>query len=185
MTKAKWITLIFFVTLAMPAFFTFAQDAGKTEENTSSDNTATATSIESKVEETQAQIQQKLASIAQTADGIYSYNPAGKPDPFRPFVEIDKKKEPPKKEGKKELDLSIFPLQRVGTENFRVVGIAGDEARRVAVVEDSAKKFYPVFKGTRIGTKNGRVVEIMADRVIVEEREDNKVKRVILKLRKD
>ncbi len=185
MTKAKWITLIFFVTLAMPAFFTFAQDAEKTEENTSSDTAATATSIESKVEETQAQIQQKLASIAQTADGIYRYNPAGKPDPFLPFVEIDKKKEAPKKDVKKEQDFSIFPLQRVGTENFRVVGIAGDPARRVAIVEDSAKKFYPLFKGTHIGTKSGRVIEIMADRVIVEEREDNKVKRVILKLRKD
>lgn len=183
MTKIKWIAIIFFATLVLPAFFTFAQDAEKPGENTSPD--AAPTSIESKVEETQAQIQQKLASIAQTADGIYSYNPVGKPDPFRPFVEIDKKKEAPKKEAKKDLDLSIFPLQRVGTENFRVVGIAGDEARRVAVVEDSAKKFYPLFKGTRIGTKSGRVIEIMADRVIVEEREDSKVKRVILKLRKD
>ncbi|MBN1474940.1 MAG: pilus assembly protein PilP [Syntrophaceae bacterium] len=183
MTKVKRIILIFFATLVMPAFFIFAQDAEKTAENNSPDTTPA--SIESKVEETQAQIQQKLASIAQTADGIYSYNPAGKPDPFRPFIEIDKKKEAPKKEAKKELDFSIFPLQRVGTENFRVVGIAGDEARRVAVVEDSAKKFYPLFKGTRIGTKNGKVIEIMADRVIVEEREENKAKRVILKLRKD
>lgn len=182
MTKAKWIAIIFFVILVMPAFFTFAQDAEKTEENTSPDTTTT--SIETKVGETQAQIQQKLASIAQTADGIYSYNPAGKPDPFRPFVEIDKKPETKKAEPKKE-DLSIFPLQRVGTENFRVVGIAGDEARRVAVVEDSSRKFYPLFKGTRIGTKSGRVIDIMADRVIVEERENNKAKRVILKLRKD
>ncbi len=184
MTKAKFIAIIFSASLVLPAFFTFAQDAEKTKENTSSNTTATATSIESKAEETQAQIQQKLTSIAQTAEGIYSYNPAGKPDPFRPFVEIDKKPEAKKAEPKKE-DLSIFPLQRVGTENFRVVGIAGDEARRVAVVEDSSRKFYPLFKGTRIGTKNGKVIEIMADRVIVEEREENKAKRVILKLRKD
>ncbi|OGP89976.1 MAG: hypothetical protein A2031_06560 [Deltaproteobacteria bacterium RBG_19FT_COMBO_43_11] len=66
-----------------------------------------------------------------------------------------------------------------------MVGIAGDHIRRVAIVEDVAKKFYPLFKGTFIGLKNGRVVEIMSDRVIVEEREAKIAKRVILKLRKD
>src|SRR4030043_500243 len=88
-------------------------------------------------------------------------------------------------EGDKKDMSSIFPLQRAATEKFRVVGIAGDQLRRVAIVEDTAKKFYPLFKGTYIGLKNGRVVEIMADRVIVEEREEETAKKIILKLRKD
>jgi len=178
LSKLLIVLMIFF----MSAFLSFAQnnEEGTDEAKPSVDTTDT--------EETQAKIQQKLASIAQMTDGSYSYNPAGKPDPFRPFVEIETKKVETKKEAKDEKKdvSSIFPLQRVGTENFRVVGIAGDEFRRVAIVEDSSKKFYPLFKGTHIGTRSGRVIDIMTDRVIVEERgDDNKTKRVILKLRKD
>jgi type IV pilus assembly protein PilP len=102
-------------------------------------------------------------------------------DPFRPFVEIEVATK--KKEEKKDLS-SIFPLQRAETEKFRVVGIAGDQMRRVAIVEDVAKKFYPLFTGTHIGLHNGKVIEIMADRVIVEEQESKKAKRIILKLHK-
>jgi type IV pilus assembly protein PilP len=115
----------------------------------------------------------------------YSYNPVGKPDPFLPFImsEILEKKKVEKKE--KEAVFSIFPLQRAEAERYRVVGIAGDKDHRVAVCEDAAKKFYPLLIGTRIGLHNGKVVEIMADRVIVEEIENKKAKRIILKLRKN
>jgi type IV pilus assembly protein PilP len=120
------------------------------------------------------------ATVAPAADA-YNYNPVGKPDPFRPFIVVEVVE---KKIEKKE-PLSIFPLQRAETDRYRVVGIAGDEDHRVAIAEDTAKKFYPLLKGTRIGLLNGKVVEIMADRVIVEEYEGNKAKRVILKLRKN
>ena len=76
-------------------------------------------------------------------------------------------------------------MQRAETDTYKVVGIAGDENHRVAIAEDAAKKFYPLLVGTRIGLRNGKVVEIMADRVIVEEYEGKKAKRVILKLRKN
>lgn len=89
-----------------------------------------------------------------------------------------------KAEVKKDVS-SIFPLQREEVEKFRVVGIAGDQNRRVAVVEDAAKKFYPLFIGTHIGVNKGKVLEILADRVIVEEYETSKAKRIILKLRKN
>ncbi|MCX5849461.1 MAG: pilus assembly protein PilP [Deltaproteobacteria bacterium] len=112
----------------------------------------------------------------------YSYNPSGKPDPFRPFIVVETV--PQKKSEKKEA-VSMFPLQRAATENYRVVGIAGNGEHRVAIAEDSSKKFYPLFPGTRIGLNNGKVIEIMADRVIVEEYEGKKAKRVILKLRKN
>jgi type IV pilus assembly protein PilP len=118
----------------------------------------------------------------------YEYNAAGKPDPFKPFMET----EPVLKTNKeKEEDLKkktparsgyISPLQRADIGQFRLLGIAGDENRRTAIVEDGvAKKYYPLFVGTYIGLNGGRVAAILRDRVVVEERtetRDKKTKRV-------
>lgn len=112
----------------------------------------------------------------------YSYNPMDKPDPFKPFIDIDKVE---KKKAEKKAPDSIFPLQRAEADSYRVVGIAGTPEKRVAIVEDAAKKFYPIVKGTRIGLYDGKVIEITDDRVVVEEYEDKKARRVILKLRKN
>jgi len=126
-------------------------------------------------------------SDLQTAPA-YRYNPAGKPDPFKPFIEreiaVKKKLEMPKPP-------SIFPLQREPVEHFRLVGIAGND-RRIGMVQDAKEKFYPIFIGTQIGMHGGRVVQILADRAIVEENiktdaktKQLKTKRITLKLRKD
>src|SRR5665811_230267 len=64
----------------------------------------------------------------------------------------------------------ISPLQRADIDTFLLVGIAGDQNGRTAIVEDkAAKRFYPLFMGTHIGKNGGRVAAILADRVIVEE----------------
>jgi len=125
------------------------------------------------------------APLALNPKETYSYNPFGKPDPFKPFIEIETAEKKKKEERKTQAATSIFPLQRQDTENYRVVGIAGDQDHRVAIVEDEAKKFYPLHKGTRIGLNNGKVVDILQDRVIVEEYEEGKAKRVTLKLHKN
>ena len=124
----------------------------------------------------------QIAKAVQSSENTYSYNPLSKPDPVRPF--IDEELVTQKKEEKKDLS-SIFPLQRAEVDKFRVVGISGDDQRRIAVVEDATKKFYPIFIGTHIGIHNGKVTEILPDRVIVAEHEKDKVKRIILKLRKN
>lgn len=117
----------------------------------------------------------------------YKYNPVGKPDPFKPFIDLEIK-------ARKQLDmlkaLPINPLQRAGVEQFRLVGIAVNEHSRIAMVTDVKGKFYPIFVGTYIGLNNGRVVEIRADRVIVEEKgkaetKRAKIKRITMKLRKE
>jgi Tfp pilus assembly protein PilP len=177
MIKFKLIMFNILISFFVATFFAFAQEGEKSSDP--------ASSVTAPVE-TKAAIQKIATSITQTAGDSYDYNPTGKPDPFRPFMEIDAKKIVEKKDDKKTTSSSIFPLQRAATERFKVVGIAGDQIRRVAIVEDAAKKFYPLFKGTYIGLKNGRVVEIMVDRVIVEERgEENIAKKIILKLRND
>ena len=122
-------------------------------------------------------------AVAPASIDNYSYDPSGKPDPFKPFIVIDVIAV--KQQVLKKAETSMFPLQRAETEKYRVVGIAGDKDHRVAIAEDATKKFYPLFIGTHIGLYNGKVIEIMADRVIVEEYETKKATRVILKLRKN
>jgi Tfp pilus assembly protein PilP len=123
-----------------------------------------------------------LPAAALPATPTYQYNAAGKTDPFKPFMETD-----PALKTKKEEDLrkktstqsgSISPLQRKDIGQFRLVGIAGDQNRRVAIVEDGvAKKFYPLFVGTYIGLNGSRVAAILPDRVIVEEKTEKQAKK--------
>lgn len=115
----------------------------------------------------------------------YRYNPVGKPDPFKPFIDRElavlKKAKP----------LPMSPLQRASISEFKLVGISGDDKTRKAVVQDVKGKVYPIFIGTYIGLNHGRVAEIRADRVIVEEkaessaRKKTKANRITIKLRRE
>ena len=68
----------------------------------------------------------------------YIYLPAGKPDPFKPFMETDlvlkKKKEENLLKKTVAKGRPISPLQQVEIEQLRLVGIAGDDqdARRLS-----------------------------------------------------
>jgi type IV pilus assembly protein PilP len=148
-----------------------------------------ACATEKKVTATKVPEQKEIATVTAElkAAPAYRYNPVGKPDPFKPFMDVDTS-------AKKKLEMqkapSINPLQRAGVEQFKLVGIAGDEISRIAMVTDVKGKFYPIFVGTYIGLHNGRVVEILADRVIVEETikadaKHAKTKRMSMKLRKE
>jgi type IV pilus assembly protein PilP len=119
----------------------------------------------------------------------YVFRAADKSDPFKPFMETN-----PALKKKQEEELSkqlakksgfVSPLQKADIGQFRLVGIAGDENRRTAVVEDGvAKKFYPLFIGTYIGLNAGRVAEILPDRVIVEEPAEKPTKTKKAKIRR-
>jgi len=125
----------------------------------------------------------------------YSYNRVGKADPFKPFMETDpvvKTKRQDEQKKKVTVDAgAISPLQRLDIGQFRLMGIAGDQKRCVAIVEDgAAKRYYPLFVGTFIGMNGGRVAAILPDRVIVEEKADKdakkaKIRRVTMMLHKD
>ncbi|MHB9096778.1 MAG: pilus assembly protein PilP [Syntrophales bacterium] len=119
----------------------------------------------------------------------YRYQAEGKADPFVPFMELDpavkkQKEEALKKRAALQQKSPVSPLQQAEIGRFHLVGIAGDEQSRMAIVTDGvAKKYYPLFVGTNIGLNGGRVVSILPDRVIVEERfqdqtETKKVRKV-------
>ncbi len=110
------------------------------------------------------------AAGAETAPAKeFAYNPVGKPDPFKPFIEA----EIAARKRAEELrikNLPLSPLQRSEVETFRLEGIAGSEKKRTALLKDPVSgKYFIVEAGTPIGTRKGRVATILPDRVIVAE----------------
>jgi type IV pilus assembly protein PilP len=129
----------------------------------------------------------------------YIYVPTGKSDPFKPFLETDlalkkKMEEEQMKKAAAAKGRPISPLQQMEIDQLRLVGIAGSDQGRTAIVEDGvSKKHYPLFVGTYIGMNDGRIVSIRPDRVIIEERlpgqspkaKNPKVKRITVMLHKE
>ncbi|HEY5497252.1 MAG TPA: pilus assembly protein PilP [Syntrophales bacterium] len=129
----------------------------------------------------------KAAPAAATVpQAAYTFNPAGKPDPFKPFVEADLAFRKRLELGKNK-KIPLSPLQRAGVENFKLLGIAGSQAKRTALVRDAAGKTYTLSLGTHIGLYNGKVVDIRSDRVVVEEPSLKKAKarKIEMKLRRE
>ena len=92
----------------------------------------------------------------------YAYNPAGKPDPFKPFIQFTATKAGAK-------GVPLTPLQRYETSQLKLVAIIAAREGNVALVEDSAGKGYFLKKGTAIGMSDGKVTQILKDRVVIQE----------------
>ncbi len=120
-----------------------------------------------------------------------------RPDPFKPFVDLER--ETAAKKGAaaggaaktKVKTVPLSPLQRISLDQFKLLGSAGDERRRTAVVEameGGKKKYFSLRVGTLIGQNGGKVVEVGLDRIVVEEREEiapgkTKANRITLRIR--
>ena len=98
---------------------------------------------------------------AKKEDPEFSYNPVGKADPFRPFIQLTPEKMP--KSG------FLTPLQKYDISQLRLVAIITLPEGNVALVEDQQGKGYFLKRGTAIGRHDGKVKAIHKDRVIVEE----------------
>ncbi|MDQ5984691.1 MAG: hypothetical protein CSYNP_00387 [Syntrophus sp. SKADARSKE-3] len=139
---------------------------------------------------------QPAAQPATSSPLIFNFDPHGKPDPFKPFVDAEialKKKqleEQLKKQKKKQAVLPLSPLQRAGIEQFKLVGIAGNNISRKAIIQDMNGKFYPIAIGMLIGLNRAKVVEIRESSVLLEEplaggSKTPKKKFIEMKLRKE
>ena len=91
----------------------------------------------------------------------YTYNPVGKADPFRPFIQLTPAKGPSK--------IPQTPLQKYDISSLKLVAIIAAPEGSVGLVEDSAGKGYFLKKGTLVGKNDGKVMRILKDRVIIEE----------------
>ena len=92
----------------------------------------------------------------------YSYNPAGKPDPFKPFIQLT----PVKRVSGR---LPLTPLQKFDVSQLKLVAIISTPEGNIALVEDATGKGYFIKKGTLVGKNDGKVTKILKDKVIIEE----------------
>jgi type IV pilus assembly protein PilP len=93
----------------------------------------------------------------------YVYNPSGKPDPFKPFIQLTTVKDSSR-------TVPLTPLQRYEINQLKLVAIiTAPDGNHIALVEDSSGKGYFVKKGTWIGNNDGKVTKILRDKVLVEE----------------
>jgi len=90
----------------------------------------------------------------------FSYDPEGKPDPFKSYVR--------QLVAIQQADLSS-PLQRFDLSQLTVTGIVWSAERPRALIEDPSGKGYVVQTGAAIGKNRGRIVQIGDNRVIVKE----------------
>jgi type IV pilus assembly protein PilP len=123
----------------------------------------------------------------QQQEEVYHYNPEGRIDPFKPFIDLEAAAK--KKAGQTKV-LPLNPLQRLGIEQFKLVGVIEDSRGRRAMVQDATGKFYSLVQGTPIGLNKGRVAKILKDSVIVNEKvvtDEGKIqsRNQIMKLRQD
>jgi type IV pilus assembly protein PilP len=91
----------------------------------------------------------------------YSYNPAGKPDPFKPFIQLASARG-----GSKAV---LTPLQKFDISQLKLVAIITAPGGNIALVEDVTGKGYFLKRGTWIGKNDGKVTKILKDKVIIEE----------------
>ena len=91
----------------------------------------------------------------------YFYNPTGKPDPFKPFVQLASRG------GSRTVPAT--PLQKFDISQLKLVAIITTSEGNIALVEDATGKGYFLKKGTWIGKNDGRVTKILKDTVIIQE----------------
>jgi type IV pilus assembly protein PilP len=92
---------------------------------------------------------------------VYSYNPAGKRDPFSPLIV---------KEDHKALTGERPPLERYNIYEFKLSGIVWGGFGYSAMVEGPDGKGYFVHVGTIIGQNKGIVKKITQYTMVIDEK---------------
>jgi type IV pilus assembly protein PilP len=92
----------------------------------------------------------------------YTYTPVGKPDPFKPFLQLTSVRDASR-------SMPQTPLQKYEISQLKLVAIIATREGNIALVEDSVGKGYFLRRGTSIGKNEGKVAKILKDRVVIEE----------------
>ncbi len=100
-------------------------------------------------------------AMEQKPQTVYSYNPAGKRDPFSPIII---------KEDRKALTGERPPLERYSINEFKLAGIVWGGFGYSAMLEGPDGKGYFVHVGTAIGQNKGMVKKITQHTMVIEEK---------------
>lgn len=90
----------------------------------------------------------------------YVYNPIGKRDPFRSFLNLGERDDG---------DIPLTRLQRFEIDQYQLVGIIWGIDRPRALVEDPEAVGHVMEVGTYIGKNWGKVTQITSTEVVVTE----------------
>ena len=101
------------------------------------------------------------AKVEEKAVPAYSYNAAGRRDPFAPLIT---------KAENREKASARPPLERYNISEFRLTGIVWGGFGYNAMIESPEGKGYFVRVGTIIGPNKGTVTKITRENVVIEER---------------
>jgi type IV pilus assembly protein PilP len=107
--------------------------------------------------------EERASAIQPVPDDRPPYDPAGKRDPFKPFIRLmDLPAAGP-------APMVVPPLQRYPLDQFRISGIVWMSGKPQAVVVDPEGNTYFLGDGDRIGNKQGEIVEVRENGLLVEE----------------
>jgi type IV pilus assembly protein PilP len=108
---------------------------------------------------------------AQPLAAAFTYDPAGKPDPFIPLVsEVPISGQRTDVPAAPEAE-DLAPLQKYDLSELKLVAIIiRDDNLSTAMVEDKAGYGYILKQGMLIGKNNGIIRQITPDSIVVEEK---------------
>jgi len=121
----------------------------------------------------------------------YTYDPKGKPDPFKPLIAEKTEGAPAKQKPSVEAALEASaPLERMDLGQLKLVAVIWNISDPRGMVEDDTGRGYILSIGTPIGKNRGKVTQISSSGVLVTEKfEDStgkfKSRQVTLKLYPD
>jgi len=96
-------------------------------------------------------------AAARAAKAAYRYTAANKPDPFRPYLFVGKKRD------------VTSPLQKYDLGQITLKAVIWGVADARAMVEDPTGKGYVIAMGSDIGKNSGKVIKIEDRKVLVRE----------------
>jgi type IV pilus assembly protein PilP len=111
--------------------------------------------------------------VIQPSPEGYTYDPAGRRDPFKPYGQSQQSQVViPQKEDREEPEkppMPTDPLQMYDVSQFRLVGIIWQVRNPKAVVRDPVGKMHLIYRETKIGRNSGFVASIREGEVLVVE----------------
>ncbi len=96
----------------------------------------------------------------------YSYNPIGKRDPFKSYLELEEENRQVMDKGN---ERRKSPLEKYTFDQLRLTAIISGTSRPLAMVEDPTNQGWTVHVGTRIGNNGGKVSAITRNGIIITE----------------